>query len=509
MNLALLASFSIFYFALTVAVAQRKPLWFDEILTYHLAKLPSISTIWTALGDGPDNSPPLNLLAVHAVYQLAGEGPVATRLPSILGVWVMSLCLYVFVARRCAPAYAWVALLFPLTTTALTYAYEGRPYGLWMGFCGLALVCWQAAAAERRRPLALAGLTLSLAATVFTHFYAPVGFIPIGLAELTRTWRRRHVDVLMWVAIVAGLVPLAFLGPMIRNAKSYADVFFSRPGLTACIYVYAWLVASALPGLVGALVGLMIDAEFFSSRNGASRQGVHSLAPMEEVVAAIGFAGFPAFTMILSRLAAGGAFVERYSLPSVIGLGVLVAFLASHLHRRMSMGYILAIAFFIGACLVGYNDRNLARFANAALSKRFEKLEALKGLPLATDDPWQYILLNYYCSPDLNRRLIYLGGTSEAHVDRCLQKLSPWVGPVKPLQIEEYDDFVAAHSQFFLFFGDSGGGLRRLMGPDRLRFELVEVADRTYIYQVSDAAASTPAPPGDAAERGRRPSGSR
>jgi hypothetical protein len=498
LNLVLLALFSVFYFALTIAVAQRKPLWLDEILTYHLARLPSVSTIWAALSDGPDNSPPLNLLAVHAVYQVAGEGPVATRLPSILGVWVMSLCLYIFVARRCAPAYAWAAMLFPLTTTALIYACEARPYGLWMGFCGLALICWQAAAAANgRRGLALAGLTLSLAATISSHFYAPVSFIPFGLAELARIWRRRRIDVPMWVAMFAGLIPMAFFGPLIHNAKTYSGVFFSRPGLTACIAFYNWLLATSPPALVGALAWLVIHAALAPNETDVNRASGRHLPPLEEVVAALGFTAIPIFVMILSRLAAGGAFVDRYALPSVIGLGILVAFFASYLERRASMGPLLAIAFFSGAVFAGSNELKLTRFTNATLTQRLATLDALKGLPLATDDPFQYIMLHYYGSPEFDNRLVFLGGTAMEHADRCLKKLRPWVSQEKPLRIEEYGDFAAAHRRFLLFFCEGGGGLIQRMGADRLRYELQDLTERTFIYKVSGAEGSDHSPPGE------------
>jgi hypothetical protein len=500
LNLALLAGFSVLYFALTVVLAQRQPLWFDEFLTYHLARLPSISSIWDALGDGPDASPPLNLVAVHAVYQVAGDGPVATRLPAIVGVWVMSLCLYVFVARRCAPIYAWTALLFPLTTVAQTYAYEGRPYGLWLGLCGLALVSWQAAIGNGPwRPLALAGLALSLAGTISTHFYAAVGFIPFGLAELARTWRRRRIDMPMWIALVAGLIPMAFFGPFIRNAKAYSSLFYSRPGLTAWLLFYTWLLSTSLPALVAALAGLGADATLASGQSrqeGENQQASRALPPLEEMVVAFGFAAIPLFVMILSRVAAGGAFVERYSLPAVIGLTVLVAFLASSVERRRRMGYILAIAIFGGAAYVGYIDRQLIRFKNAIHSQQLGKLLALNGLPIATDDPCIYLVLHYYGSPDLTSRLTYLTGFPEGTADRCVQKLDPWVKGQDPLRIKNYVDFVAAHRRFFFCTGTAAGGLIKRKDSVGLRFELKDDTSGI-IYEASSAEGSVPSPAGE------------
>jgi hypothetical protein len=44
-------------------------------------------------------------------------------------------------------------MLFPLITNAYPYAYEARPYGLLLGFCGLSLLCWQSAAEGQSRLL--------------------------------------------------------------------------------------------------------------------------------------------------------------------------------------------------------------------------------------------------------------------------------------------------------------------------------------------------------------------
>src|SRR5262249_20830996 len=158
----LLAGFTVLYFAATWAVSRHKLLWYDELLTYYLCRLPRFADFWTALATGPDLSPPAYHLSVRGTYALLGEGLTISRLPAAGGVGAVALSLFFSVGRRVPPAFAWSALLFPLTTRAYYYAFEARPYGLVLGCSGLALLCWQAAAEGRRRPLALAGLALSL-----------------------------------------------------------------------------------------------------------------------------------------------------------------------------------------------------------------------------------------------------------------------------------------------------------------------------------------------------------
>jgi hypothetical protein len=82
------------YFTCFCSLAQWKMMWSDEIVTYHLARLPSLSLLWAALSDGPDASGPLHFLTVRLAYLVLGESALATRLPAIVGVWVMGCCLY-------------------------------------------------------------------------------------------------------------------------------------------------------------------------------------------------------------------------------------------------------------------------------------------------------------------------------------------------------------------------------------------------------------------------------
>ena len=51
-------------------------------------------------------------------------------LPSMIGVWIFVMCLYFFARTRVNTPFAMLAMLFPLTTGAMPYAAESRPYGI-------------------------------------------------------------------------------------------------------------------------------------------------------------------------------------------------------------------------------------------------------------------------------------------------------------------------------------------------------------------------------------------
>ena len=142
---AVLAVFSIVYFGFTFYRASRKLFWFDELFTVYVSRLPDFKSVWRSLLTSVDFQVVLYLLTRFSEH-IFGEGHIATRLPEILGFWVFCLCLFRFVSLRLSVLSACVSLLFPLVTGAYWYAYEARAHGLVLGFCGIALISWQAAA---------------------------------------------------------------------------------------------------------------------------------------------------------------------------------------------------------------------------------------------------------------------------------------------------------------------------------------------------------------------------
>src|SRR5579872_3333965 len=96
--------------ALALYVAGTKPLWTDEIQTLLIARSPTIGAVWQGLATGPQSDPPLFYVAARGSMSLFGDNPLAFRLPSVIGVVVMCLAVYVFVARRYPVAYARLAL---------------------------------------------------------------------------------------------------------------------------------------------------------------------------------------------------------------------------------------------------------------------------------------------------------------------------------------------------------------------------------------------------------------
>src|SRR3954451_14472378 len=96
--------------------AAHMALWFDEILTILIAKLPQASDIWAACADNADGMPPMFYLAVRALKGMGWNDSLAVRLLSLAGYAVFTFCLFRFVSRRKPAVYGILAMLLPSLT---------------------------------------------------------------------------------------------------------------------------------------------------------------------------------------------------------------------------------------------------------------------------------------------------------------------------------------------------------------------------------------------------------
>lgn len=457
--MALLAGWSLLYLAGTGLLASRKLLGNDELLALYIARLPSLSDLWSALLTGAEQSPPFFHLVTRGALRAFGEDHLAVRLPGLIGFWTMGLCLFRFASRRSTALYGCVAMLFPVMTSAYLYAYAARPYGLLLGLAGLSLVCWQMATEGSRRTLALVGLAVSLTLGVASHYYAVLAVAPLAVGELVRTSARRRLDAPVWIALGVAMIPLLLSLPLLEGARAYAPTFWAKPQWTAMVGFYRFLLE---PGLLPLTAALVVLAVYLTSRPYGPDAEVQAWRspPPHEMAAVYGFMGIPVLGVLLAKVATG-AFTERYALPAVIGLSILFAW-AGH---RATQGRALtgvALALILCGWFVLKVPRDLERFAAASAAQGetydFLRARAEQGLPIAISDPHLFIRLAYYAPPDLAGRLVYLADPEESvryrgsdTADRGLLALKDW----RPVRVERYTTFVAS-GQRLLLYGPTG-----------------------------------------------------
>lgn len=431
--------------------ASLKPFWFDEVFTTYIARLNGPKALWDALFAGVDLNPPGVYLATRAIERwTGGEGHIRTRLLEIAGYWLMSVCLFRFVQRRCGPLYGLLAALLPIGTIAITYAIEARPYAVVIGFCGLALVAWQAAAEGSLRIVSVPLLALSLAAAVSFHYYAALLFLAFGVAELIRTLRRRRIDFSVWTSIFAGALPLAAYVPLVRNARSYFRGFFVKPESVTIEALYADLFLS---GWILMAIVLVLTVRALDKRSNREDTEQRPAVPPEEIGIALLLALLPVVCWGISRLVVGQILV-RYALSAVIGCSALVAYALYHWRMRRSYALVLVVL------LLAITSKRALVGAKTLMHRgesRPEFMSTVEGapgtLPVVMFRCLDYIEASYYLPPERAKLTRCIADVEAAYrssgvdnLDRAVLSLRPYA----PINIEDYAPFIAAHREFLL-----------------------------------------------------------
>jgi Dolichyl-phosphate-mannose-protein mannosyltransferase len=503
-GLYLFAALSVLYWVLTVVLARRKLMWNDELYTYYMAMLPSTRDVWEALLSGGEQTPPFFYFMTRLAFESFGVNHVSIRMPQMLGYWVMIAALLVFVRRRTSWFPALCAAAFPLVTRAYSYAFEARPYSLVLGFAGLALVSWQAVTLGTRRVLWLVCLAASLAAAVATHYYAVLVIIPLALGEATRTIVRRRLDLPVWAALAAPILPLVLHLPLIRVGQAYSSAFWAPPQWVNVPDFYVHLLEPAVVAVAAIVVLTAAHASMARTHPTPDPAADAPIFPAAEVIAACGFVVLP-FVYVVAAKVATGAFTYRYALPTVLGLALLAGFGTAALFRSQP-----AMRLTVATCLVGWFALSQAReliyptwlslpVHPNDIRQAAEWLKEAPGgeLPFVVADPHTFAVLSHYGPPEVKARMVYLADPGIAlqqlghnSVERgMLGLLKPWFR----LNVQEFEPFFARHSQFLVYGDFYELAFLNWMGPELQRRGVhLELLNRKGDYLFLLASRSTP-----------------
>src|SRR5262249_22574769 len=157
---------------------------------------------------------------------------------------------------------------------AYSYAYEARGYGMVLGFAGAAVVCWDLARSPRWRPVALLGLPVCLALAVATHFYAVLLVVPLALAELARSLKRRRTDWWVWLGLVSVALVISPTNPLVAHVRRSPEFARYAVGPRVGLSTLMQLWGDLFPVAVGSF-GLLVLVCLGLSR--PSRTGLSGL----------------------------------------------------------------------------------------------------------------------------------------------------------------------------------------------------------------------------------------
>jgi mannosyltransferase len=472
------------YFAITGLIAARRPFWNDELFTYYIAMRPSLRDVWSFLLTGAEQLPLLFYIVTRADISIFGSSEFALRLPALIGLAVAALSVYWFASRRVSPIHAASGAFFLLCTSSYEYAFEARPYGLVLGFLGLAFVAWQHVTEEHRaRGFALIALALTLIAAIHSHYYATLALGPLCAGELVRDIVRRRIDLRVWVSLVLPLATLAPLSPLIRAASTFEAKFWSRPSLLTLFNTWGALINHAVPAIV--LVVLVGGA--FATLNPAPLIKRIPI-PLHEVFAVTCLALLPIENFVVARLVTN-AYNMRYVLAATIGFGILVAWMLNwSIGARTGPSRLILLL--IGACWISTaimakrNADGAARDVRG-LSRFLESTGS--DLPVAIAEPLIFFRLSHYASPELARRLVYLSdvqiGTRRTGTDTVERGLLA-LKEIAPLHVVGYREFVGQNRAFLVYSSPGLAWTVPQLHSDHRRMEIVDLHSGGYLLRI-------------------------
>ena len=355
---------AIAFLLLTLAVSlvwsHFKLMWEDEVLELWTDSLPSLAQVIHIQRTATIALEPIvyHILS-HAAGCVFGMGAFAIRLPSLLGFLLMQVCMYFFVRRIASERAAIFALAFPALTNALYYSAEGRPYGLLLGWFGLAMVSWQAATRrESQRTLALITLALAVGLALNTHYYSVLLLIPLCGAELFRTLQRRRLDLPVLAAIGAGMACMVFTLPFAKAAAAYRTHFFDDNGLNfrQITQSYRTLFVDYVGYSLGTqrILAILLAIFMLAFVWGCASQ-LRSKAlrlPSAEIVFLILLAALPVFGFLMAHYVTH-AMQNRYILGAMIGIAPLLAIAMTPVFRSERAGKATLILLFIAVAGAG------------------------------------------------------------------------------------------------------------------------------------------------------------
>jgi hypothetical protein len=413
----LLACFSLLYFADICLRASEKYFWFDELITVYVCRLPSLRAVYQATLLGVDYNPPLFHILTRLAEALFGEGLIASRMPSIVGVWLLCVCLFAFVSKRAGPAAGSVAMLLPLLSSARFYAYEARAYGIVLGLAALAAVSWQQLAESRYRKAWWGLFGVSLLAAFLTHCYAITLLFPFGCAEAFRAYRKRNLDRAPWLMMgCAALVASCFYVPLLHSFKQHVGAGFYPPDLGSLQAFYNTLLGPAMLVLVACVAAFAIAS--------AAPGNAHVLVPGADIVLALGFLVLPAVGLVLAA-AIHGPFIARYWMPAILGVCLAAGYASSSRAKWMAPSLAVLLALLvagdfarlvrhrllgIGEWLVYPNTMMPMNTTPGHPLRTYEELwaNAPGDAPIVVLSGIEYAFLAHYASPQTRSRLYYL-----------------------------------------------------------------------------------------------------
>lgn len=181
-----------------------QPLWLDEALSWYRAVTPG------GLGAGTviDYSPPLYYAGLSVWIGLFGQSETALRAPSaICGILFVGTILWAGRVMFSPRVGLWCGAIAASSPVHVFYSQEARPYAfLLFLILFIATGLWRTLCRDPWSRWFLVGMAAT--AALFTHYFAIMALVPMGLFILVVASRMGKTNLLKHLALVAGICML-------------------------------------------------------------------------------------------------------------------------------------------------------------------------------------------------------------------------------------------------------------------------------------------------------------
>ena len=439
------------YLATSIPTAVLRPYWLDELVEAYICAQPSMGAVWHSLQTAPPTTdPPLHYWLTHLCLRLFGVHEWASRLPALAGFFVAILSTYHFVRRRLGVPVAVVAVTLLLSSNAMYYASEGRPYGLVVGSCGIMLLAWQSVGMGIRPRANRILIAVGLACAISAHYYGILFGLPIVAGEVVRSWRKQRIDWATFFAIASGHSAMLLWIPFLPVAMAWKAHIWFVPAFEDVMQILGDLGDIQLITLFLAALFLVHSSVPAETERG-SEKSVH--LRRDEAVAILTLVLLPFVGFFVSKFASK-LFLSRYVIASSIGVAILIASMSSIL-RFSRRAWISIIAILLFCFVLGMK----ARFLRSKFTERKEfaasirQFAALPG-PIVVCMPHDFLPLYFYGTPELRNKIYWLSDLQVAlkyiKTDTDVRMMSS-VQKVKDTHVVDMRDFLQHHRSFYVY----------------------------------------------------------
>lgn len=456
-----LALFCLCFVIGALRASANSYLWMDEVLSVWAARLPTVGLVWSAVFRGSEASPPGYQLLLHGLIKAGGGSYMLLRLPSILGAFISSLCVFALLRKYLDSAAGAYGMAFSLLGVLAWYAVEARPYTLVTACFAVAFLLWDGFKWQNVQIWRTAAISFLLIAAICLHFYAVLLVPCMAAMELLWSALNRRVRVSMWTALfIAGASSFLWL-PLIRAHSRFiagevgSTRFYAKVTPARLLKTYEDLIIHDKKQAV------FIAATFAAIFAASALQGIQALRKRDDesrtprrsdsnlFVIGLCTVLFPVLVFIFAFFVTK-TFNTRYTLIGALGFSLAAAYTISRVRAPRAAAYTLVLAGCALALLSGAPPEGVKIGDQlSVLSKA-----SVSSYSIVIPDGRLYFELAEAAPPSLKSRLVYvdlppgansdLDPTNEHHVDRWHQ--------IRPdLRVMSAKEFFAHNPRFYVF----------------------------------------------------------